>query len=171
MPSSPITLILRFDGTARAAHSFAIPPAPTPAAARRSARLALVPHPPKGASRSRRATPAPSPLLILQASHRLNQITLVPRCHSRISSSRLSSLHQRLFTLSSTSPSHFPFLIVNRSSHGASFLVRLPVARYHPYCRYKLCPVTGNNSPGSIRSQGEPKVRDLAFFSGDQASL
>jgi hypothetical protein len=43
----------------------------------------------------------------------INQITLVPRCHSRISSSRLSSLHQRLFTLSTLAsrlPHHQPFL-------------------------------------------------------------
>ena len=50
---------------------------------------------------------------ILQAGHRLCQITLVPRCHSRIPSSRLSSLRQRVFTLSCNSPSHISFLVIN----------------------------------------------------------
>ena len=51
----------------------------------------------------------------LQSSHRLYHITLVPRCHSRISPSRLGGLHQRLFTLSRASPSHIPFLIIGCS--------------------------------------------------------
>ena len=59
---------------------------------------------------------------VLQASHRLNQNTLVPRCHSRIPSSRLSSLlpsaplHNLWHLASSPShgyplPHHQPFLV------------------------------------------------------------
>ena len=58
----------------------------------------------------------------------LYQINLVPPCDSRMSSSRLSSLHQRFFTLSCTSPSHIKSYILfyllcgavpgSQASHG-----------------------------------------------------
>ena len=47
------------------------------------------------------------------------------RCHPRISSSRLSSLHQRLITLPRTPPSHISFLIINRSSGSVATIFDL----------------------------------------------
>ena len=80
-----------------------------------------------------------------------DRVAAVPLSHILVCS-RLSSLHQRLFTLSSTSPSHYPFLITNvryRSSHAVrpSSSACPSLVSYHPLSVVPSCvPLrVGNN--------------------------